>query len=129
MDADFGTTQQPFLVGAGSIATPGMAPGLAAIHGDHGSLAWADLIAPAVAAARAGIAVSAFQGRLLQVVAPIYRYSAEARAAFARFGGGDGLAQEGDVLRFPEMADSLATLAADGAAPFTDGAIAAAMAP
>ncbi len=126
-DADFGTMQQGFQVGVGSITTPGMAPGLAAIHGAAGAMAWGDLIAPAITAAQRGIRVSAFQARLLKVVAPIYRFSPEARAVFSRFGDGADLAQEGDTLRFPEMADSLALFAAEGAAPFIDGEIAAAI--
>ncbi len=125
--ADFGPARQAFHVGAGSIATPGMAPGLVQIHADLGSLPFADIVAPAVTVARDGVRVSAFQAHLFEVVAPIYVHSAGARAVFGRFGGPGGLPREGDTLALPEMAESLAALARDGAAPFVDGDIAAAM--
>ena len=125
--ADFGPARQAFHVGAGSIATPGMAPGMAAIHGALGSLPLADIVAPAVAAARDGVPVTAFQAKLFEVVAPIYVHSAAARAVFASFGGAGRLPQAGDRLALPTLADSLALLGAEGAAPFVDGEVAAAM--
>lgn len=125
--ANFGPARQAFHVGAGSVATPGMAPGMVEIHGDLGSLPFGDIVAPAVTAARDGVQVSAFQAHLFEVVAPIYLHSAAAREVFGRFGGPGGLPRGGDKLCLPEMAECLALLAHQGAAPFVDGEVAAAV--
>jgi len=49
-----GDTQQVFHTGPGAVAVPGTARGLEAAHRRFGSVDWAALAAPAVAAARAG---------------------------------------------------------------------------
>ena len=51
--ADFGTAEQEFHVGLGAAAVPGTAAGLAEIHDALGALPLAEVLAPAIALARA----------------------------------------------------------------------------
>ncbi|MEM6438684.1 MAG: gamma-glutamyltransferase [Pseudomonadota bacterium] len=122
--ADFGEAQQGFHIGTASIAVPGLAAGLAEARDRHGRLPMKELIRPAVEAAREGAPVSAFQARLLDVVAPIYRASPE---ALALFGDGARLAREGDVFRNPDFADVLEVYAAEGPRFVQEGEVAQAL--
>ena len=81
--ADFGTATQEFHIGHGASATPGFVPGLYALHGDLGTMPMADLLEPAMLAARDGIEVTGFQAYLSQVVKPILTATASSRAQFA----------------------------------------------
>ena len=81
--ADFGEAKQAFHIGCAATATPGLVPGLFHLHSRHASAAMADLLAPAIAAARQGITVTPYQHMLSTIVAPILVASEEARALFA----------------------------------------------
>ena len=63
IQADFGETTQEFHIGAGAIATPGLAPGLAEAHARFGRMPLRDPVAPAVRAAPEGVTVTEFQAR------------------------------------------------------------------
>ena len=78
--ADFGPAKQEFHIGLGSSATPGMVPGLFAIHEALCRLPMKRLVEPAVRAARAGFPLTAFQAYLFTVIAPILTASPERRA-------------------------------------------------
>jgi hypothetical protein len=69
--ADFGPAKQEFHIGVGSSATPGVVPGLFALHEELCRLPMKRLVEPAVRAARAGFPLTAFQAYLLTVIAPI----------------------------------------------------------
>ena len=71
INADFGPAKQEFHIGLGSSATPGMAPGLFALHEALGRLPMKRLVEPAARAARAGFPLSSFQAYLFTVIAPI----------------------------------------------------------
>ena len=111
IEADFGETKQRFHIGAAAVAAPGLPTGLAEAHARFGRIPLRELAAPAVEAARRGAPLSAFQAHVLQVVAPIYAASPEARALYHH---ADGPAGEGDLLRNPDLADTLETWAAEG---------------
>ena len=110
--ADFGDATQTFHIGPGTVATPGLVPGLLALHERHGRLPWAALLAPAAEVAERGHAVSAFQAGLLRIIQPIVMHTEEARALFAP--GGE-LLEAGDMLRNPGQARLWRLLAAGGA--------------
>ncbi len=56
---DFGdASTQVFHVGEASVAVPGLLPGLEEAHRRHGSVAWEELVQPAIAIAVAGVEVS-----------------------------------------------------------------------
>lgn len=119
--ADFGPTTQEFHVGMGSVATPGMIAGLLAVHGELGSLPIAEVVAPARHLAREGVLVTAFQEYLFQVVRPIYLATEEARRVFQSAARPGELPRDGERIRFPELADTIDTLAQRGAAWFYEG--------
>jgi gamma-glutamyltranspeptidase/glutathione hydrolase len=89
-----------------------------------GTVPLAELTAPAVALAREGVPVNSEQAYVFEILAPIYSSTAECRGLFMPEGR---VPREGDVLRDPEMADSLERLGAEGAAPFYSGDIGAAI--
>jgi gamma-glutamyltranspeptidase/glutathione hydrolase len=122
--ADFGTSQQEFHIGQGSIATPGMLRGLFAIHRQMGSLPMRDLVAPAIHLARSGVPLSGLQSYIFSVVAPIYLSSSKSRTMFESPGSPGKTLQEGEVYRNPDMADTLENLAIEGEDLFYRGEIA-----
>ena len=121
--ADFGEAQQEFHIGRGTTAVPGMVKGLFAAHDDLGSMPVADIFAPAIAMARDGVAITAFQAYLFDVIQGTFLSTAASRAIFGS-ASGDGLVKEGETLRQPELADTLEALAREGADLFYKGDIA-----
>ncbi len=116
--ADFGPAKQEFHIGFGSSATPGMVPGLFAIHEALCRLPMKRLVEPAVRAARAGFPLSDFQAYLFTVIAPILTASPSVARIFAP--GGKPM-EAGATFRNEELADTLEWLAEDGARLFVDG--------
>lgn len=124
--ADFGDTTQTFHIGWGSIATPGAIAGLCALQQCHARLPLADLLAPAARAARAGVVVTAFQHRLARIVEPILRADPDYFAAFAAPHDPQRLAEPGERVQQPLLAEALAAIADAGASvlyrgPWADG--------
>ncbi len=118
--ADFGTAQQEFHIGAGSIATPGTVRGLVGIHRRLGSLPLREILAPAIEYAAAGVAVNELQAYIFSIVAPIYRATPPAEALY----GGEALRGQGSLFHQPELADTLAWIAEEGDAPLYRGELA-----
>ncbi len=118
--ANFGTVQQEFHVGRGSIATPGAIAGMAAIAGDLCRMSLRELAEPAVELARQGVVVNPFQAYIFEVVNPIYRLSPEVRRIY---GGShaEGRLAAGDLHRQPELADTLEALGREGPRLFHEG--------
>ena len=119
--ADFGTAQQEFHIGCGSIATPGTVRGLVHCHQQLAALTLKEILAPAIEYAREGVAVNPLQAYIFSIVAPIYRATGPA----ARLYGGESLRGTGDPFRQPELADTLQWLATEGERPFYEGELAA----
>jgi gamma-glutamyltranspeptidase/glutathione hydrolase len=117
--ADFGTAQQEFHIGCGSIATPGTVRGLIHCHSALGSLPLKEILAPAIEYARDGVDVNALQAYIFSIVAPIYRATPPAAALYPT----EAL-QAGRVFRQPALADTLAWLAEEGQRPFYEGELA-----
>jgi gamma-glutamyltranspeptidase/glutathione hydrolase len=67
--ADAGT--QTFHVGDGSVAVPGLLPGLEEAHGRAGSQAWAELLEPAISLAREGFTRDEPRAFLHEILTPI----------------------------------------------------------
>lgn len=120
VEVDFGPATQEFHIGLGAAATPGFVPGLFSVHRAHGRLPMADLLAPAIAAARDGVAVNAFQAYLFAIAAPIYTREPQATAIFAP--DGQPL-REGDRLVNSALAETFHLLAREGENLFRDGAV------
>jgi gamma-glutamyltranspeptidase/glutathione hydrolase len=116
--ADFGPAKQEFHIGLGSSATPGMVPGLFAIHEALCRLPMKRLVEPAARAARAGFPLSAFQAYLFTVIAPILTASPGVARIFAP----DGKPMKaGEHFRNAALAETLDWLAEDGARLFVEG--------
>jgi gamma-glutamyltranspeptidase/glutathione hydrolase len=116
--ADFGPAKQEFHIGLGSSATPGIVPGLFAVHEALCTLPMQRLAEPAARAARAGFPLSDFQAYLFTVIAPILTASPGVARIFAP---GGKLMQAGETFRNEELGECLAWLAEDGARLFVDG--------
>lgn len=125
---DWGTAQQAFHIGVGCAATPGLVAGMFAVHRELARLPMPIIAAPAVQAARDGIAVSQFMAYLMGLVAPIYLEQPAARAIF-----GDPRAsipapvRAGGRLVNPVLGDMLEALAREGEDLFYRGDVAAAI--
>jgi gamma-glutamyltranspeptidase/glutathione hydrolase len=119
-------------MGYTSICTPGAVRGLATLLARHGTVSWADAIAPAARIARAGFMVG-------QTLAASWRYRArdprlcntldcleanpEARRIYLREGGEP--LEPADMLRNPDYAAILERLATRGPDDFYTGELAA----
>ncbi len=121
--ADFGTTQQEFHVGMGSIATPGTVKGLFRVQGDLGSMPMTRIVEPAIELARRGVSVNKLQAYIFSVVEKIYSANAPCRAVYGSGSNPGTLIGEGETFRLPEFADTLETLAREGPDLFYKGDI------
>ena len=108
-----------------SVGVPGLLRMLEMAHRAHGNLGWERLFQPALRLARDGFEVSPRLNFLLTWAARPEHFAPAARAYFY---DGDGSARPvGHRLRNPEFADTLASIAVDGAAAFYGGPIAEAI--
>ena len=117
-------TVQTFYVGPASCGVPGTAAGLELALQRFGTVPLADLIGAAVKLAREGAPINAEQAYILEILWPIHERLGETRNLYAPDGRPLG---EGDVFRFPELADALERFGAEGAEPFYSGEVAAAL--
>lgn len=121
--ADFGTVQQEFHIGMGSIATPGMIKGLFAIHRELCSMPMQVIIQPACEAARSGVSVNSLQRYISKLVSPILQSTPDAMALHATSEAPDRFAECGEKVHRQDMADSFELLAAEGEEIFYQGEI------
>jgi gamma-glutamyltranspeptidase/glutathione hydrolase len=126
--ADFGTAQQEFHIGRGTVTVPGCIRGLFEAQRDLCRLPMRDIVAPAVAYAREGVDVTAYQAYLFGVVRATFTCTEAVRAIFGSSVREGEPVGEGETLRQPELADVLETLAVEGDDLFYRGEIAAAIA-
>ena len=135
--APFGATPNMFLTPSGesmafldavasgrSVGVPGLARLMETLHARHGKLPWAELFAPAIRLADGGFPVSP---RLAGSVAKYQDRLSAADAAALFLPGGVPIA-EGAVLKNPALAQTLRTLAAEGAGALYSGPLAEAVA-
>lgn len=121
VDVDFDGTAQGFRVGAASVAVPGAVAGLATAQRVYGTVEWARLLEPAIELARDGVELTREQGYLHAILDIILRHTEAGRAIYGR--NGERLAA-GDRLVMPDLAETLALLAAEGASAFYTGDLA-----
>lgn len=126
--ADFGAAQQEFHIGMGSAATPGAAKGLAMVHRECCRLPLTEIFAPSIELAKSGVNITSFQSFLFQVVRAIYSAHPSGRALFGSTTEPDKLVQPGDLLKNPDLADTLDALSREGERLFYEGDIAQALA-
>lgn len=121
IEAQFGTATQTFHIGAGTIATPGVAQGLSEAHTRFGRIPFAELAAPAAQAAREGVEITNFQAQLGQIVAQIL--SADPAASEVFCADGKPL-PAGAVWKNAISADVLETFANEGPRFVSEGEVA-----
>ena len=114
-------SSQVFNVGAASCGVPGTPAGLLEAAGRFGTVPLADLVAPAVEQARAGVTLNREQAYFFEILAPILTHTEEGAAIYAPRGN---LLREGEKFRFPALGDAFERLGRDGAEPFYEGEIA-----
>ena len=123
--ADFGTAQQEFHIGLGSIATPGTVRGLFTVHRELGFMPMRRIVEPAMALAQDGVVINRLQAYIFDVVGKIYIANEACRARFGSAADPMTLIGEGETFFLPEFADVLDALARDGDDLFYRGEIAA----
>jgi len=121
---DFGSAQQIFHIGYGTAAAPGAVAGILQVHAGHGRMPLREVAAPALRAAREGVKVTAAQAAVFGFVEPIYVSRRSARALFESPAAPGRVLREGEAMRFPQLADVVETLAAEGRDFFYRGEIA-----
>jgi len=124
VDVSFGDAVQVFHIGAASCGAYGTPAGICAAAERFGTVPLADLVAPAAALARDGVIVNPSQAYVFEILEPIYSATPEARELFMPEGHRP---MTGDRFRDPPLADTLERLGAEGAAPFYEGDLAAAI--
>jgi gamma-glutamyltranspeptidase/glutathione hydrolase len=121
-DAD---NPQVFNVGPASCGVPGTAAGIALALERYGTMPMEALCEPAIRHAREGMPVNRQQAFVLKILEPIYTRTAEVRAIYAPEGR---ILREGDIFRFPDLADALERFGAEGPEPFYGGDVGRALA-
>ncbi|WP_420100307.1 gamma-glutamyltransferase [Corynebacterium sp.] len=96
-----------------SIGVPGIVAALGELHEDHGSTDWADLLAPAESMATDGFRISERMSASIKGSEESLSRDRDARAYFLD-GNGDAK-KAGDLLKNPEYAATVSTLADGGA--------------
>jgi gamma-glutamyltranspeptidase/glutathione hydrolase len=117
----FGDVTQIFNAGPASVGTYGVPAGMCEAVRRFGSLPLSDLTGPAARLAGEGVTLNAEQAYVLQLLEQILVSTPECAAIHAPDGR---LLREGEVIRQPELADTLERLGREGEAPFYEGDIA-----
>jgi len=125
VDVNFGDAVQLFNVGAASVGTYGMAHGVCTASERFGRIPLRELTAPAAALAREGVALNAQQAYVVEILDGIVTLTPDVAAVYAPEGR---VLREGERVRQPELADSIERLGVEGARPFYEGDVAAAVA-
>ncbi|MCI0399833.1 MAG: gamma-glutamyltransferase [Gammaproteobacteria bacterium] len=121
--ADFGTVTQEFHIGMGSIATPGTVKGIFTIYRDLCRLPIRAILEPAIGLARQGIRINALHASIYRIIEKMYLSTDCARAVFANKDSKDRLPREAEIVRYPELAETLEWLAEEGERAFYEGEI------
>jgi gamma-glutamyltranspeptidase/glutathione hydrolase len=121
IQADFGTTTQEFHIGMGSIAIPGVVAGLFAIHETHCRLPLKKIIEPAVWLASEGVRVNKLQNYINEILQPIINATPEAKAMATPMFAPGRLAEIGEYISNPDLADTFEALTRHGSSWFYEG--------
>ena len=119
--ADFGTVTQEFHIGMGSIAVPGVVAGMFAVHESNCRLPLKKIIEPAVYLAREGLRINKLQAYLNEILKEIIFASPEARAFATPMFAPGRLAEIGEFIYNPDLANTFEALAAHGRRWFYEG--------
>jgi gamma-glutamyltranspeptidase/glutathione hydrolase len=118
---DFGTVTQEFHIGMGSIAVPGVVAGLFSIHEQYCRLPLKKIIEPAVYLAREGLRLNKLQAYINEILRPIIDASPEAAALATPMFAPGRLAEVGEYIYNPDLADTFEELVRHGPKWFYEG--------
>ncbi len=118
---DFGAAVQPFYIGRGSVAVPGVVAGLCHMLESAGTLPLNRVLEPAIRLAREGVLVTEAQHYVMHLLTPILTDTPGIAAVYAPNGR---ITSPGETLCFPQLAGTLEQLAGQGAALFYSGEVA-----
>jgi len=121
IQADFGPATQEFHIGLGSMAVPGVVAGLFAIHKAHCRMPLEKIIEPAVYLAREGVRINALQKFISEILGPIVNATAEASALHRPMFSPGRLAEIGEFISNPDLADTFELLTMHGPKWFYEG--------
>ncbi len=119
--ADFGPTTQEFHIGMGSIAVPGVVAGLFAAHQALCRLPLAKIIEPAVYLAREGLRINRLQRYINEILKAIIDASPEATEFATPMFAPGRLAEIGEFIYNPDLADTFESLATNHPRWFYEG--------
>ncbi len=123
LEVPFGEELVHYAVGPASSAVPGIPAGLDALWRAYGRLPWAELCAPALQLARAGVPMPPAHVACLEMLAPVMTMR-EGAGIYAPEGR---LLRPGERLRQPGLVAALEALAGEGAASVYTGSIGASL--
>lgn len=118
---DFGSAQQPFYIGRGSVAVPGVVAGLCAMVTERGKLSLPQVLAPTIRLAREGVVLSDIQAYITGLLPPILTDTPGIATIYAPTGR---IAVAGERLYFYDLAHTLEKLGQQGADLFYRGEVA-----
>jgi gamma-glutamyltranspeptidase/glutathione hydrolase len=111
VDVIFDETPQTFNIGPASCGVPGVPGGLWEAAERFGSMPFTALVKPGIRYAREGVRVTKMQEYMFKVLEPVVTHYPETRVLYAPNGH---LLRQGELFRFPELADALERLAEEG---------------
>ena len=121
IDVSFGDADQVFYIGPASCGVYGTPAGVCEASRRWGTIALAELAAPAAMRAREGVVLNASQAYVAKILGDLLRSTPESAALWAPEGH---ILREGELLRNPELGDALERLGSEGEEPFYRGDIA-----
>jgi gamma-glutamyltranspeptidase/glutathione hydrolase len=110
LEVAFGAELVHYAVGVASFGVPGLPAGLAALHREHGRLAWPRLVKPALRLAREGVDFPAEHAACLAMLAPVMTMNEGARI----YSPGGQLLGPGARLEQPGLVPALELIADEG---------------
>jgi gamma-glutamyltranspeptidase/glutathione hydrolase len=119
--ANFGTAEQEFHIGMGSIAVPGIVAGIFEAHRELGRMPIDEIIRPAIELAHNGVVVDAFHHYIIRILRPIMEATPESFSLYESPGHPGRLILENELLRNPQAAGSLEALIREGPGLFYHG--------
>jgi gamma-glutamyltranspeptidase / glutathione hydrolase len=124
VDVSFGDAAQVFHIGPASCGAYGTPAGVCEAVRRWGTIELGQLAAPAARLAQEGVVLNAGQAYVAEILAALLTSTPECAALWAPQGH---VLREGELLRNPELAETLTRLGRDGAEPFYRGDIATAV--
>ena len=123
MPVRFGDALVDYAIGAASCAVPGLPAGLDALWRAHGRLPWADVVEPALNAARAGVAMTSAHAACLAMLEPVMTMREGARI----YAPGGVLLSDGDLVSQPGLVPALELVRDEGVTSVYSGSIASSL--